>query len=74
MQEKEGSLSWVCGNMALGGLAGVSPLLLIYPQNTARHILEKDFQNARKSGQERQYKGVVDASIKTVKSVSVLFE
>lgn len=52
------------GNMASGGAAGASSLIFVYPLDYARTRLAMDV----KSGHEREYKGLQDCILKSVKS------
>ncbi len=57
---------WPClmGNMASGGAAGATSLLVVYPLDFARTRLAMDVG----SGKEREFKGTVDCILKTAKT------
>jgi solute carrier family 25 (adenine nucleotide translocator) protein 4/5/6/31 len=66
-KERDGYLKWFMANMASGGLAGASSLLFVYSLDYARTRLANDTKSAKKGG-ERQYKGLVDVYVQTIKS------
>jgi len=66
-KDKDGYFVWFLGNMASGGLAGASSLVFVYSLDYARTRLANDSKSA-KGGGERQFKGLVDVYVKTVKS------
>jgi len=65
--QKKEFWSWFGVNMASGGLAGASSLVFVYSLDYARTRLANDSKSA-KGGGERQFKGLVDVYVKTVKS------
>lgn len=56
---------YFAGNLASGGAAGATSLCFVYPLDFARTRLGAD---VGKNAGERQYKGLVDCLVKTVKS------
>jgi len=61
--QKKEFWSWFAVNMASGGLAGASSLLIVYPLDFARTRLGADVGK----GKEREFNGLVDCLSKTVK-------
>jgi len=66
-KERDGYFKWFCGNMASGGMAGAASLCFVYSLDYARTRLANDSKSAKKGG-ERQYKGLIDVYVKTLKS------
>ncbi|UJR06919.1 hypothetical protein I4U23_011208 [Adineta vaga] len=52
-------------NIASGGVAGALSLCFVYSLDYARTRLANDLKNTKKSGSERQYKGLIDVYKKT---------
>lgn len=70
MQDKDGYALWIAGNMLSGGMAGASSLVFVYSLDYARTRLANDAKSAKKGGGERQFNGLLDVYVKTLKSVS----
>ena len=70
-QDKDGYALWIMGNMISGGLAGASSLVFVYSLDYARTRLANDAKSAKKGG-ERQFNGLLDVYVKTLKSVSIV--
>ncbi|KAK7198661.1 ADP,ATP carrier protein 1, mitochondrial precursor [Novymonas esmeraldas] len=70
-KERDGYLKWFLGNMASGGLAGAVSLFFVYSLDYVRTRLANDTKSAKKGG-ERQYTGMVDCYVKTLKSDGLL--
>lgn len=66
-KDKDGYFVWFLGNMASGGLAGASSLVFVYSLDYARTRLANDGKSA-KGGGERQFKGLIDVYVKTIKT------
>jgi len=66
-KEKDGYFIWFCGNMASGGMAGAASLCFVYSLDYARTRLANDTKSSKKGG-ERQFNGLVDVYVKTLKS------
>jgi solute carrier family 25 (adenine nucleotide translocator) protein 4/5/6/31 len=66
-KDKDGYLLWILGNMASGGMAGASSLVFVYSLDYARTRLANDNKSAKKGG-ERQFNGLIDVYVKTLKS------
>ncbi|GAB4835195.1 ADP/ATP carrier protein [Ancistrocladus abbreviatus] len=67
-KDRDGYWKWFAGNLASGGAAGASSLLLfVYSLDYARTRLANDAKAAKKGG-ERQFNGLVDVYRKTLKS------
>ncbi|CAA2982165.1 ADP,ATP carrier 3, mitochondrial [Olea europaea subsp. europaea] len=66
-KDKDGYWKWFGGNLASGGAAGASSLLLVYSLDYARTRLANDAKAAAKGG-ERQFNGMIDVYKKTLKS------
>jgi solute carrier family 25 (adenine nucleotide translocator) protein 4/5/6/31 len=54
--------------MASGGIAGALSLTFVYSLDYARTRLANDLKSSKKGAAERQYKGLVDVYVKTIKS------
>jgi len=67
-KERDGYAKWFMANMASGGLAGASSLCFVYSLDYARTRLANDTKSAKKGGGERQFNGLVDVYMKTMKS------
>jgi len=67
-KDKDGYLLWIAGNMLSGGLAGASSLVFVYSLDYARTRLANDAKSAKKGGGERQFNGLLDVYVKTLKS------
>jgi len=63
-REKDGYAAYFLSNMASGGLAGATSLLVVYPLDYARTRLANDNKSS-KSGGQRQFNGLVDVFRKT---------
>ncbi|XP_031273725.1 ADP,ATP carrier protein 1, mitochondrial-like [Pistacia vera] len=59
---------WFAGNLACGGAAGASALLIVYSLDYAHIRLANDDAKAALKGGERQFKGLIDVYRKTLKS------
>ena len=68
VKKDEGYFKWFCANMASGGLAGASSLLFVYSLDYARTRLANDVKSTKKGGGERQFNGLLDVYVKTLKS------
>merc|ERR1712000_348818 len=66
-KERDGYALWMAGNLASGGAAGATSMLLVYSLDYARTRLANDAKNA-KSGGDRQFNGLVDVYRKTLAS------
>jgi len=66
-KEKDGYWKWFGGNLASGGAAGAASLLFVYSLDYARTRLANDNKSAKKGG-ERQFNGLMDVYVKTIKS------
>ncbi|EEF48878.1 ADP,ATP carrier protein 1, mitochondrial [Ricinus communis] len=69
-KDRDGYWKWFAGNLASGGAAGASSLLLTYPLDYARTRLANDGKAVKKGG-ERQFNGLIDVYRKTVQSDGV---
>jgi len=67
-KDKDGYGLWFCGNMASGGLAGAASLVFVYSLDYARTRLANDAKVAKKGKGERQFNGLIDVYVKTLKS------
>jgi len=67
-KEKDGYFMWIMGNMASGGMAGASSLVFVYSLDYARTRLANDAKSSKKGGGDRQFNGLVDVYVKTLKS------
>ena len=67
-KDKDGYFIWFCGNMASGGMAGAASLCFVYSLDYARTRLANDLKGSKKGGGERQFNGLADVYIKTMKS------
>jgi len=67
-KDKDGYFLWIMGNMMSGGLAGASSLVFVYSLDYARTRLANDAKSSKKGGGERQFNGLVDVYVKTLKS------
>lgn len=67
-KDKDGYWTWFAGNLASGGAAGATSLLFVYSLDYARTRLANDNKSAKKGGGERQFNGLVDVYVKTLKS------
>mmetsp|Transcript_30571 Transcript_30571/g.76717 ORF Transcript_30571/g.76717 Transcript_30571/m.76717 type:complete len:301 (+) Transcript_30571:238-1140(+) len=65
VKRSEGFWKCLLGNVASGGLAGATSLLVVYPLDFARTRLAVDVGNNPES---REFKGTVDCIMKTAKS------
>ncbi|KAJ0095657.1 hypothetical protein Patl1_17218 [Pistacia atlantica] len=59
---------WFAGNLACGGAAGASALLIVYSLDYAHIRLANDDAKAALKGGDRQFKGLIDVYRKTLKS------
>jgi len=66
-KDRDGYAVWFAGNLASGGLAGATSLIFVYSLDYARTRLANDSKSSKKGG-ERQFKGLVDVYVKTLKS------
>jgi len=66
-KDKDGYWAWFAGNLASGGAAGATSLLFVYSLDYARTRLANDNKSSKKGG-SRQFNGLVDVYVKTVKS------
>jgi len=66
-KEKDGYFMWFLGNLASGGAAGATSLFFVYSLDYARTRLAND-NKASKKGGSRQFNGLIDVYVKTVKS------
>jgi solute carrier family 25 (adenine nucleotide translocator) protein 4/5/6/31 len=66
-KERDGYMLWFMANMASGGLAGATSLCFVYSLDFARTRLANDQKSAKKGG-ARQFNGLADVYIKTMKS------
>jgi solute carrier family 25 (adenine nucleotide translocator) protein 4/5/6/31 len=66
-KERDGYFMWFLANMASGGLAGAASLCFVYSLDYVRTRLANDTKGAKKGG-ERQFNGLVDCYVKTLKS------
>eukprot|EP01004_Peranema_trichophorum_P005534 NODE_4390_length_1174_cov_593.438630_g3878_i0.p1 GENE.NODE_4390_length_1174_cov_593.438630_g3878_i0~~NODE_4390_length_1174_cov_593.438630_g3878_i0.p1 ORF type:complete len:331 (+),score=80.73 NODE_4390_length_1174_cov_593.438630_g3878_i0:57-995(+) len=71
-KDKDGYAKWFCGNMLSGGLAGASSLVFVYSLDYARTRLANDAKVAGKKGAERQFNGLIDVYVKTLKSDGIV--
>lgn len=67
-KDKDGYFKWFCANMASGGLAGALSLFFVYSLDYARTRLANDSKSAKKGGGERQFNGLIDVYVKTMKT------
>jgi solute carrier family 25 (adenine nucleotide translocator) protein 4/5/6/31 len=67
-KDKDGYALWILGNMASGGMAGASSLVFVYSLDYARTRLANDAKSAKKGGGDRQFNGLIDVYVKTLKS------
>jgi len=65
---KENYWMWFLANMASGGMAGASSLVFVYSLDYARTRLANDTKSSKKGGGERQFNGLLDVYVKTLKS------
>ena len=70
-QAKDGYWKWFAGNLASGGAAGASSLAFVYSLDYARTRLANDNKAAKKGG-SREFNGLVDVYVKTIKSDGVV--
>lgn len=63
----EGFLPCLLGNMASGGAAGATSLIVVYPLDFARTRLAMDVGNA-KAGKAREFNGTADVILKTARN------
>jgi len=68
VKKNDGYWTWFAANMASGGLAGASSLLFVYSLDYARTRLANDLKSTKKGGGERQFNGLIDVYVKTLKS------
>jgi solute carrier family 25 (adenine nucleotide translocator) protein 4/5/6/31 len=66
-KDKDGYWVWFAGNLASGGAAGACSLFFVYSLDYARTRLANDSKSAKKGG-ERQFNGLVDVYVKTIKT------
>lgn len=66
-REKDGYAAYFISNMASGGLAGATSLLVVYPLDFARTRLANDNKSSKAGGQ-RQFNGLFDVFRKTYAS------
>jgi len=66
-KKRDGYFKWFMANMASGGLAGAASLCFVYSLDYARTRLANDTKSAKKGG-ERQFNGLIDVYVKTLKS------
>jgi len=66
-RDKDGYAKYFAGNLASGGAAGAASLLFVYSLDYARTRLAND-NKASKKGGTRQFNGLVDVYVKTIKS------
>lgn len=71
-KERDGYAKWFAANMASGGLAGASSLCFVYSLDYARTRLANDTKSAKKGGGERQFNGLIDVYVKTLKSDGIV--
>ena len=67
VKKDESYVKWFMANMASGGLAGASSLVFVYSLDYARTRLANDTKSSKKGG-ERQFNGLLDVYVKTLKS------
>jgi len=72
VKKDEGYFKWFMANMASGGLAGASSLVFVYSLDYARTRLANDTKSAKKGGGERQFNGLLDVYVKTIKSDGIV--
>ncbi|KAG0087808.1 ADP/ATP carrier protein aac3 [Podila epicladia] len=67
-KERDGYAKWFMGNVASGGAAGASSLLIVYSLDYARTRLANDAKNASIKGAAggRQFEGMIDVYKKTL--------
>lgn len=70
-QAKDGYWKWFAGNLASGGAAGASSLAFVYSLDYARTRLANDNKAAKKGG-SREFNGLIDVYVKTIKSDGVV--
>jgi len=70
-QAKDGYWKWFAGNLASGGAAGASSLAFVYSLDYARTRLANDNKAAKKGG-SREFNGLVDVYVKTIKSDGIV--
>ena len=75
-KERDGYWKWFGGNMASGGLAGAASLFFVYSLDYARTRLANDTKGSKKAVAggakvERQFNGLIDVYVKTIKSDGV---
>jgi len=68
VKKDEGYFKWFMANMASGGLAGASSLVFVYSLDYARTRLANDTKSSKKGGGERQFNGLLDVYVKTMKT------
>ena len=68
VKKDEGYWKWFAANMASGGLAGASSLVFVYSLDYARTRLANDLKSTKKGGGERQFNGLIDVYVKTIKT------
>jgi len=68
VKKDEGYWKWFAANMASGGLDGASSLFFVYSLDYARTRLANDTKSSKKGGGERQFNGLLDVYVKTIKS------
>lgn len=71
-KDKDGYFLWFCGNMASGGLAGAASLCFVYSLDYARTRLANDAKASKKGGGERQFNGLIDVFVKTMKTDGIV--
>jgi len=67
-KDKDGYWVWFAGNLASGGAAGATSLLFVYSLDYARTRLANDNKSSKKGGGQRQFNGLVDVYVKTLKT------
>jgi len=72
VKKDEGYFKWFMANMASGGLAGASSLVFVYSLDYARTRLANDTKSSKKGGGERQFNGLLDVYVKTIKSDGIV--
>ncbi|KAI3873052.1 hypothetical protein MKX03_018673, partial [Papaver bracteatum] len=69
-KDKDGYWKWFAGNLEYEGADGAFSLIFVYSLDYARTHLANDSKDAKKGG-ERQFNGLVDVDMKTIKSDGV---
>jgi len=67
-KKDEGYASKFVKNIASGGAAGAMSLCFVYSLDYARTRLANDTKSSKKGGGERQFNGLIDVYVKTIKS------